>query len=136
MSVEKGKLIKQIVKENGGFPNNPQLPVLIFKNAVDLTGKADDHAAAALEAVFSANGWENPWRDGIYDYHHYHSTAHEVLGVYRGEVNLQVGGPGGMVTKLEKGDVVVLPAGIAHKNEGSSPDFKCVGAYPLGQDYD
>jgi uncharacterized protein YjlB len=59
-----------------------------------------------------------------------------VLGIFAGEVNLQTGGPGGKVTKLKKGDVVIIPAGVSHKNNGSTDDFKCVGAYPEGQDYD
>ena len=34
------------------------------------------------------------------------------------------------------GDVVVIPASVAHKNEGASPDLVVVGAYPRGQSPD
>jgi uncharacterized protein YjlB len=64
--------------------------------------------------------------------HHYHSTAHEVLGVYRGEVRVCLGGEDGTRVTLRAGDVAVLPAGVAHKNEQQSSDFAVVGAYPEG----
>jgi len=129
----KGKMVEHILKDDGTFPNNDRLPVIIYKSAIDLP---DEDAATTLEEIFKVNHWENSWRNGIYDYHHYHSTAHEVLGVYQGQVKVQLGGPSGIVAQLKKGDVVVIPAGVAHKNVGSSEDFKCVGAYPSGQDYD
>jgi uncharacterized protein YjlB len=76
------------------------------------------------------------WRNGIYSYHHYHSTAHEVLGCYRGSAKVQFGGESGIVEELSAGDVVIIPAGVGHKNLGASADFAVVGAYPRGQDYD
>src|SRR5688572_17677187 len=129
----KGKMVTHVLKDDGTFPNNAQLPVVIYTNAVDLP---DEEPALSLEQIFEANQWGNAWRNGIYDYHHYHSTAHEVLGIYQGTVKVQLGGPGGITKSLKKGDVVIIPAGVAHKNLGASEDFKCVGAYPAGQDYD
>ncbi|HKQ69488.1 MAG TPA: cupin domain-containing protein [Polyangiaceae bacterium] len=64
--------------------------------------------------------------------HHYHSVAHEVLGVYRGSVDVMLGGEHGTVFALAAGDVVVIPAGLAHKNVGASSDFAVAGAYPAG----
>jgi uncharacterized protein YjlB len=49
---------------------------------------------------------------------------------------VQFGGATGITIELKRGDVFIIPAGVAHKNAGSSKDFKCVGAYPEGQDYD
>ena len=69
----------------------------------------------------------------MYGYHHYHSTAHEVLGVYGGTAEIQLGGEDGVVVSIARGDMVIIPAGVAHKNLGSSRDFRVVGAYPRGQ---
>jgi uncharacterized protein YjlB len=88
--------------------------------------------ASRFEALFEQNGWTGSWRNGLYRTHHYHSTAHEVLGVYRGSVKVRLGGPEGPVVELRAGDVAVIPAGVAHKNEAQSDDFAVVGAYPTG----
>ena len=88
--------------------------------------------AAAFEALFARHGWPPAWRAGLYEVHHYHSSAHEVLGIFSGWVRARLGGPGGAVVTLREGDVVLIPAGVAHCNEGQSPDFRAVGAYPRG----
>ena len=123
----------QIIRENGKFPNNPRLPVIIYKNAF-ASSTAD--LADQLEKIFKKNHWTGAWRDGIYEYPHYHSTAHEVLGVSQGYVVVELGGPNALRYRLNKGDVVVLPAGVTHKNVECSNDFEVVGAYPKGQEYD
>ena len=115
---------------DGTYPNNPRLPVLVYQGAVALPA-ADP--AATFETLFAAHGWGGSWRNGVYSFHHYHSTAHEVLGVYGGEAEVQLGGPQGIVQRVRQGDVVVIPAGVAHRNLESSPDFGVVGAYPRGQ---
>jgi len=83
-------------------------------------------------ALFERNGWGGAWRNGIYAHHHYHSTTHEVLGVASGSVRVRLGGDSGKTVVLRAGDVVVVPAGVAHKSEGESPDLVVVGAYPQG----
>ena len=75
----------------------------------------------------------NHWRNGVYSYHHYHSEAHEALGVYQGRAKVQFGGPNGHVIEIKAGDAAVLPAGTTHKLIDSSSDFALVGAYPSGQ---
>ena len=115
------------------FPNNKRLPALVYRGAFVFPG---DDSAAAIERVFLRNGWGGSWRNGIHDYHHYHSTAHEVLGVADGTARVQLGGDSGTVFEVEGGDAIVIPAGVAHKNLGSSSDFLVVGAYPAGQDWD
>lgn len=85
-----------------------------------------------FEEIFAQNGWRGAWRNGIYGWHHYHTTTHEVLGCYAGSARVQLGGPDGEIVDLEAGDVVIIPAGVAHRNLGSTGDFAVVGAYPDG----
>jgi uncharacterized protein YjlB len=115
--------------DDGLVPNNAALPVLVYRGAL-ATGAG---AASACEALFAGNGWPNAWRDGVYAHHHYHSTAHEALGVVAGSARVRLGGANGELVDIHAGDVVVIPAGVAHKNEGASPDLLIVGAYPRGQ---
>jgi uncharacterized protein YjlB len=117
--------------DDGTIPNNPDVAVRLYR---DVLGGRD--VAGGFEALFASNGWSNSWRNGVYDFHHFHSTAHEVLGVARGRVEVRVGGPFGEVVMLKRGDVVVLPAGTGHRNEGSSADLVIVGAYAEGRAWD
>jgi len=127
------KTIFKLLKDDGTFPNNDRLPVLIYKNAVELKG---DKNPEAFEVLFKKNDWSNSWRNGIFNYHHYHSNTHEVLGIYAGTADVQLGGEHGSIAKLERGDVLIIPGGVAHKNLQSSNNFACVGAYPDGRSYD
>ena len=116
--------------DDGSIPNS-SLPVLLYHGALD--GAAD---AADYEELFAGRGWLGAWRDGIFPFHHFHSTAHEVLGIARGTVDVTLGGPNGRQLALAAGDVVVLPAGTGHCNAGSSADLLVVGAYPNGMRWD
>jgi uncharacterized protein YjlB len=118
--------------DDGTFPNS-HLPVLFYKSVLDLPSF---FAARFIKRLFKRNHWSNSWNYGIFEYHHYHSITHEVLGVYKGRTKLQLGGNKGIILTLEKGDVVIIPAGVAHKNLGKQDDVHCVGAYPYGMDYD
>ncbi len=136
--MDKEKLIQEAyfvshkITENGNFPNNANLPLMIYKGAF-LIHPNDD--AEVIKRVFAKNGYSNAWIDGIFDYHHYHSNTHEVMGVYCGKADVQFGGEHGVCIELDKGDVVVVPAGVAHKKLQASDDFTVVGAYPNGADY-
>jgi uncharacterized protein YjlB len=121
------------LKDDGAIPNNPRLPLLIYKRALSLPGQ---DPAAAIERLLAKNQWGGSWRNGIYFYHHYHSTAHEVLVAFCGSTTVQLGGEHGITETIEPGDVLLIPAGVGHKNLGSSNDFAIVGAYPAGQNWD
>ena len=130
MSIE---IMAKILGDDGVFPNNEHLPLLFYKHGIKLS---ENNPAAEVERVFRKNSWGGSWRNGIYPYHHYHSTAHEVLGIYEGSVTVQLGGPKGLIIEGSAGDVIIIPAGVAHKNLESSTGFRCVGAYPPGQNWD
>ena len=124
-----------LLKDDGKVPNNPALPVLLYKNAVDLDKSIAP--AAAIENLFRANGWgHGQWRDGIYPFVHYHSMIHEVLGIAQGRAKVQLGGAHGEVFDLAAGDVVVLPAGTGHQRLSASDDLLVIGAYPPAGTYD
>ncbi|MBX6321926.1 MAG: cupin domain-containing protein [Rhodospirillaceae bacterium] len=118
--------------DDGRIPNNPRLPLLVYPGVLPRQGDV----AAACERLFQANGWGGGWRDGIFPYHHFHSTAHEVLGIVRGSARVLFGGQSGVAVDVEAGDVVVIPAGVGHKRLAASPDLLVVGAYPHGQPVD
>ncbi|MEK5447232.1 cupin domain-containing protein [Paenibacillus sp. FSL R7-0331] len=117
-----------ILPQDGLLPNNPVLPVIVYKAV--LRENPED-----TEQIFNDNGWLNSWVSGVFSYHHYHSNAHEVLGVMSGTASLQLGGDAGRTLAVSAGDVLVLPAGTAHKLLHSSAGFRVAGAYPGGADY-
>jgi uncharacterized protein YjlB len=121
-------------EDDGSIPNNPVLPAVVYAQAVRLD-RAED-PAALLEALFKANLWGDSWRNGIYDYVHYHSSIHEVLGIARGHARVRLGGDTGTQFDTAAGDVLVLPAGTGHQCLMASADFLVVGAYPPAGTYD
>ncbi|GEK91930.1 cupin domain-containing protein [Alkalibacterium kapii] len=122
------------LEENPPYPNHP-LPVLYYPDALNDILEKNDIAENVL-GFFSDNGYSNGWVNGIYDYHHFHSNTHEVLGCIAGRSTVQLGGPGKEEYPFNKGDVILLPAGVAHKLTESTEDFKIVGAYPNGMEPD
>ena len=115
-------------RDDGIVPNNPRWPLVSYRSAVRLPKEYD--TAGVLEALFESNGWGECWRDGIYDYVHYHPRIHEVLGVARGTASVRFGGHKGRRLHLKAGDVVILPAGTGHECISASADLLVVGAYP------
>jgi uncharacterized protein YjlB len=116
-------------EDDGAIPNSP-LPVLAYHD-VEAAGDA-----SSCERLFARNGWLGAWRDGIFPFHHFHSTAHEVLGIVAGSASVALGGPRGSTLEVRAGDVLVLPAGTGHCNKGASDDLLVVGAYPDAMRWD
>lgn len=110
------------------FPNS-RLPLLLYRAL--LPADAD-----RIEQAFGMRRWSNAWQNGIYRYHHFHSTAHEVLGIASGRVTVRFGGPAGVEVSLAAGDAVVIPAGVAHCNIYEEGRLIVVGAYPGGSSFD
>lgn len=121
-------------RDNGMIPNHPRWPLVVFRRAVHLPRSADP--AVVFEDVFESNGWGDSWRGGVYDYLHYHSRIHEVLGIARGRAKVRFGGNEGRTLMLHAGDVVILPAGTGHQCLSASKSFMAVGAYPASGTYD
>jgi uncharacterized protein YjlB len=119
--------------DDGRIPNHPDLPLLVYQGILDT---ATPDRARGFEALFAQHGWDGTWRNGVYGFHHYHSTAHEVLGIARGSARVRLGGENGQTVEVGAGDVVVIPAGVAHKREAASGDLLVIGAYPRGQSPD
>jgi|ERR1035437_5251642 uncharacterized protein YjlB len=114
--------------DDGVIPNS-RLPVLVYEDV------AEAHDASACERLFARHGWLGAWRNGIYPFHHFHSTVHEVLGIVAGSATVMVGGPQGRELRVQRGQVLVLPAGTGHCNLGDK-HLLVVGAYPDGMDWD
>ncbi|MBB5330128.1 cupin [Tunturiibacter gelidoferens] len=119
------------LKPNGWMPNSP-LPVLLYRSA--LPPIAD--LAAEMERIFTTNRWPPQWRNGVYSFHHYHSTAHEVLGFAAGHADLMLGGENGETVTVHAGDVLVLPTGTGHCRISAAADFLVIGAYPENEHWD
>jgi uncharacterized protein YjlB len=128
-AVRDGIKPRTFVFEDDGLVPNSVLPLVLYRDAIDV----DTDAEQTIEQVFGGNGWGGLWRNGIYDYQHYHSTVHEALGVARGHALVLFGGERGAALQIAAGDVAILPAGTGHKCLFASHNFKVVGAYPPGE---
>jgi len=120
------------LSRNGWMPNNDRLPVLLYQRAF----KPSAALAGEMEELFQRNAWPPQWRNGVYDFHHYHSTAHEVLGFAGGRGTIILGGEGGRQVSVEAGDVLVLPTGTGHCRASADDRFLVIGAYPANQRWD
>lgn len=130
--IQKLNITRDIITEEGAFPNNGLLPLLHYPAAFQ-TGEPE---ANIVKELLETNGWTNTWVDNILEKHHYHSNAHEVLVALKGSARVQFGGPNGITLRFEQGDVIIIPAGVAHMKLDEDDGFTCLGGYPDGQEYD
>lgn len=122
-----GQVRSFFLEDRGDIPNNQHLPVIYYQ------GVFDD--GINMEAAFARHNWTNSWTGDIYEFHHFHSNTHEVLGVKSGKATVLLGGDDGERVELVRGDVVVLPAGTGHMKLEGTTDFEVVGAYPDGMSH-
>jgi uncharacterized protein YjlB len=134
------RVSKHLVPSHNGLPNSSILnkPLLIYHSAFN------NKSTSAIESHLKSVGVVTPqWRYTMYSTSHFHSNTHEVLCVYSGSARLCFGGeenPGRVEPVVQAGDVVVVPAGMAHRlledtSTGGSR-FEMVGAYPKGYNWD
>src|ERR1700746_583904 len=121
-----------VFEDDGLVPNN-RMPFLVYRRAIDVDNA---HPEKTIEGLFGANGWGEMWRNGVFDYLHYHATVHEALGVARGHARVRFGGDKGKELEISAGDVAILPAGTGHQCLAATQDFSVVGAYPPGPPMD
>jgi uncharacterized protein YjlB len=119
----------QLPIDNGVMPNSA-LPAIVYDRPV-----SGDDLEGLFRKTFSRNQWGGFWVEGVFGYDHFHSNAHEVMGVLEGTADLVLGGTdGGTTLTIAKGDVLILPAGAGHRRLRDSPDFLVLGGYPKGQE--
>ncbi len=118
-----------IIEKNDYIPNNPQYPVIIYRQVFAGSGR---RLAIFIEKTISGNKWPNMWRSSIYKFHHFHSTTFEFIGCYSGSAKLQLGGEKGPIFEVKYGDALIIPPGVGHKSISSEGDFMLVGGYPYG----
>ena len=121
---------RHLLADGGVVPNNPLVPLVVYR------GMLPKGRPERIIAHFAARGWSNAWVNGIYDFHHYHATTHEALGLATGSACVQFGGPAGILVNVDAGDGVLSPAGVGHCLLSSSGNLAVAGAYPGGADWD
>lgn len=116
-------------QDDGTIPNN-KLPVIIYYNITDAADKS-----VWFEETFIKHNWLNNWRDIILPYDHFHSNTHEILGISKGPVTLNIGGANGNQLLLNAGDALLLPAGVGHYFVSAPGEYEVVGGYPEGKEW-
>jgi len=110
---------------------NSALPVLVYRSVLPRP-YSETSAVEALEK----NEWLHGGTFKHFPAHHFHSISHECYAIYKGSTRFLFGkGPldadvDGIQVDLQAGDVIVDPAGVAHRNMESSADFEYIGVYP------
>lgn len=119
-------IVRALIMPDEYFPGNARFPLLIYRQALNFFNVSADQ----VQTLLNQNDWNQAWVDNLYDYPHYHSNTHEVLVIISGKAEVQFGGKNGSRYSVTTGDVIIVPAGVAHHALDMSPDFLCIGAYP------
>ncbi|KAK4541672.1 hypothetical protein LTR36_007816 [Oleoguttula mirabilis] len=132
------RVVKHQIPAHGLIPNTSiqNKPLLIYRSAFP-----SGTGAAQIEKHLASVGVVTPqWRYTMYSTSHFHSTSHEVLAIASGQARLCFGheeNPGCVEVGVGRGDVVVVPAGVAHRLvEDVEGGFEMVGCYPKGSSWD
>ena len=123
--------------DNGAVPNSC-LPVLLYNDVFSEDEGGISLVKKHIERHTLRNGWRVDWVDvnAVYRYTHYHSTAHEILAVIDEVAELRLGGSNGKELKVGPGDLIAIPAGVAHRRISGNKYFQVAGLYPFGQQWD
>ncbi|KAI9806528.1 MAG: hypothetical protein M1833_003715 [Piccolia ochrophora] len=117
---------------------NSRLPALIYRSAIPRQSNGEPPTAEWTRECIEKNEWMQGGVFKTFKAHHFHSVTHECYAVFRGSSRLLLGrGPlddaashDGQEVDVTVGDVVVLPAGVAHCSLSSEDDYEYVGLYP------
>jgi uncharacterized protein YjlB len=114
---------------HGHFLNSTvsDLPVVHYHPFESNSGTVEP---SDVEALVTKHGFEPQWRYSMFDFDHFHSTTHELLVPFRGRATIVLGGMERL--DVRAGDVLLLPAGVAHRAERAEDGFCMVGSYPAG----
>ncbi|GIZ37094.1 hypothetical protein CKM354_000055700 [Cercospora kikuchii] len=132
------QVLKHLIPAHGLTPNTSiqNKPLLIYKSCFP-----SNISASQIESHLKSVGIVTPqWRYTMYSTSHFHSTSHEVLCISNGKAKLCFGhedNPQRVEEVVEKGDVIIVPAGVAHRLwEDVTGVFEMVGSYPEGCHWD
>lgn len=135
--LSKLRVSSHVIPAHGLIPNTSiqGKPFLIYHSAF-----IPPASPSKIESHLEATGVVVPqWRYTMYSTSHFHSTSHEVLCVSSGSAKLCIGGednPDRVEPVVERGDVMIMPAGVSHRLLEDKGGFQMVGSYPRGCNWD
>ena len=96
-------------RENKVAPNS-HLPALFYKKAFE---ENNESLEDQMYSIFNNNKWNGTRKGRIRTGRYYHTASHEVIGITKQAIFIELGGFNGSRHILEKGDVLILPAGVS-----------------------